>query len=447
MEFTPWVLLQDAGIISMLILVGQFLRAKVKLVQKLLLPAPLIAGLLGLILGPNVLGILPLSNKLGTYASVLIVLVFAAMPIGQKTSKDSIANRNVGGMFFSVTGMILLQYGFFILLSLYVLVPLFDVHPGFGVMLPTGFCHGHGTASAIGSTFAKLGWADAQDLGMTSATFGIVGGILFGIAIINFGARKGLTNYVKDPKNLSSDLRTGLIPKEEQKAGGKITISGICLDSLTFHLALILIASAGGYVTCVLAEKAIPNIGLPEFCIAMIYGFIIQIILTKTKTDVYVDRPTINRISGASTDLLVVCGVASVKISAIMTYFVPLMIMFSLAYVLVIAWVFIVGPRCSDHDWLERAMIAFGQSTGVLATGILLLRVVDPDLKSKGLEDSGTTNLLNRPIIIALQALVPYFVAQSGMTPYLTGWVCIGAFLLLLVISIKFKWLHSPVKN
>ena len=54
--FTPWVLLTDLGIISALLLVGKFIRVKVKLIQKLFIPPSLLAGVLGLALGPNGLG-------------------------------------------------------------------------------------------------------------------------------------------------------------------------------------------------------------------------------------------------------------------------------------------------------------------------------------------------------------------------------------------------------
>ena len=73
--FTPWVLLTDLGIISALILVGKFIRVKVKLIQQLFIPPSLIAGVLGLAFGPNGLGWLPFSGELGTYASILIAIV------------------------------------------------------------------------------------------------------------------------------------------------------------------------------------------------------------------------------------------------------------------------------------------------------------------------------------------------------------------------------------
>ena len=78
--FTPWTIVVDLGIISALMLLGKLIRVKVKGIQYFLIPPAVIAGIFGLILGPEVLGWLPLSGCLGTYAGVLIAFVFAALP-------------------------------------------------------------------------------------------------------------------------------------------------------------------------------------------------------------------------------------------------------------------------------------------------------------------------------------------------------------------------------
>ena len=58
-------------------------------------------------------------------------------------------------------------------------------------MLATGFYGGHGTAAAVGSAFESLGcWDEALALGMTSATAGIIGGIIGGVSLINWATRK-----------------------------------------------------------------------------------------------------------------------------------------------------------------------------------------------------------------------------------------------------------------
>ena len=72
MEFTPYTLLTDIGWISVLLIVGNILRNRLKVLQALLLPAPITAGLLGLLLGDEILGVIHWSDQVGTYTTLLI---------------------------------------------------------------------------------------------------------------------------------------------------------------------------------------------------------------------------------------------------------------------------------------------------------------------------------------------------------------------------------------
>src|SRR5574344_3048882 len=106
-DFTPWSLLIDVGIISGLLLLGKLIRARVGVIQRLLIPPSLIAGFCGLIFGPEILGCLPLSSNMGTYASVLIALVFSTLPLTSRRAKGANSGR-VGRMWaYSQAGMLL----------------------------------------------------------------------------------------------------------------------------------------------------------------------------------------------------------------------------------------------------------------------------------------------------------------------------------------------------
>ncbi|MBS6952768.1 MAG: sodium:glutamate symporter [Enterocloster asparagiformis] len=445
---TLWTVFTDVCLMAGLLLIGQILRANLKIFQRLLIPPSLIAGFLALAFGPGGMGLIPFSGSLGTYASVLIVLIFAAMPIGDKPAKEQMTGKAIGGMFFNITGIAVLQYGVGMLLGIYVLNRFFDLHPGFGLMMATGFYGGHGTAAAVGSTFAGLGWAEATDLAMTTATVGIVGGIIGGVAIINWGTRKGYTHYVTDPKSLPRELRTGLVDPDQQKSGGKITISSICLDPMAFHLAIVLVPSLCGYYLCQYLKTLIPA-EIPAFCMALLFGFIVQGILKRTGAVKYIDRSTISRISGTSTDFLIISGVGSVKIALVVKYAVPLLVVCAAGFLITWIWFMAVGAKSSPYDWFERNMMVWGHATGVAATGVLLQRVVDPDLKSRGIEDSGISDLFNRPIIVGLQVIPPIVIAQMGMLGAgIVTWVIMGGVALMFVAAYLLKWWRpeNPVK-
>ena len=77
--------------------------------RQALIPPAVLAGVLALLLGPKspweVCRILPLSSSFGTYASVLIVLVFAATPIGDRPKKGAMSGSKILGMFFNISGL------------------------------------------------------------------------------------------------------------------------------------------------------------------------------------------------------------------------------------------------------------------------------------------------------------------------------------------------------
>ena len=85
-------------------------------------------------------------------------------------------------------------------------------------------------------------------------------------------------------------------------------------------------------------------------------------------------------------------------------------------------------------------MIVWGQACGVLATGILLTRIVDPDMKSYALEDTGFANLIMRAPIIFLTAFPPIMI---GLWPEIgsvvLGWGCTLATVVILVVGWKMK--------
>lgn len=51
-----------------------------------------------------------------------------------------------------------------------------------------------GTAAAVGSSFANLGFPDALDIGQTCATVGILAGVFGGMFFIKLGTKKGWTS-------------------------------------------------------------------------------------------------------------------------------------------------------------------------------------------------------------------------------------------------------------
>ena len=434
--FTPWTLFVDIGIISLLLLIGKWMRVKISWIQKLFIPPSLLAGFIGLALGPFGFNILPLSNQTGTYAGILIAFIFGALPLtSQKTNGNT---SEIGRMWvYSQAGM-LLQWAFGGLLGLLILNQIWPLSAAFGITMPSGFCGGHGTAAAIGQAFGQLGFDEILTLAMTAATFGIVASVILGLIFVKWATKKKQTTYLADYSALPDELRTGLLPKEKRESMGESTCSSISIDSLSFNLAIVCAIALGGYGVSKLAAHFMPGFELPVFSCAFAVGIIIKKLLDKTRASESICPQTVSHISGSMTDYLVAFGIASIKISVVIEYIVPLAILLLSGLAVTFIYVAVMAKKLMKECWFEKAIFTWGWFTGTMAMGIALLRVVDPKMKSRCLDSYALAYLFVAPVEIALITFAP--VAFTNGYGLLFASICLVAGLSVIAVAYFKKW-------
>ena len=417
MASSAWLLFIDLGLAAALLLGGVLLRSRVSLLQRLFLPAAVLGGFLGLALGPNGAEWLPLSASFGSYPGILIALVFAALPFASAPRQHGVLSRRLAHLWSFSTVAILLQWGVGIALAALVLRPLWpQLNPGFGALIAVGFVGGHGTAAAVGQVYADLGWPEAGDLAMTSATVGILSAVLGGLVWVVWGSRLGHTRYVTAFEQLPTATRTGLVPEQERRTVGTETVSSSSIDTLALHVGLIAAVALAAYGVSEWLSQLFTAIKLPVFCLAFVVGTIVRSGLRRSGTLSYVDPSTMAHLSGALTDFLVVFGIASIRIPILVAYATPLALLL-MAGIVVCAVLFGLGPRFfgprEDDYWFERTLFTWGWVTGVTAMGIALLRIVDPDNESATLADFGVGYLFLAPIEIGLLTAAPLLLAHG----------------------------------
>lgn len=411
----------DFALASILILAGQFLRTKIVFFQKYFIPSSVIAGFLGLLFGPNGLDLLPFSS-IGSYAGILIILIFTIVGVNgfkfQKGSGKIEAKRIAGYQIYRLVSLFM-QFAIPILATVLVFKKIWpDLNEGFGMLMAAGFYGGHGTAAAVGDTFATLGWPDAMDLAITFATIGILTGVFGGIIMINLATKKNQTAYIESFDKIPGDLRTGLISKENRKSIGDETISPVSLDTLAFHLSIILGISGISYLINVwIGKNLLP--GVPDFTIAYIIALVFFLIFRKTKVYDYIDTGINDKISGTATDYLVFFGVASIRLDVIAKYAGPLALMAIIGIIIVVLSIYPFGKAYNKDSWFERSIFIYGYSTGVFAIGFVLLRIVDPDNKSRTVEDVALTPLTSF-IEIAIWSTLPALLF-AGRSYFIAG--------------------------
>lgn len=398
--------------LCILLLTGKILRVKIKLLQRLYLPAAVIGGVLGLVIIQLTGDALPSGvtagwNKLPGF---LINIIFACLFLGVRIPKLSKIWQQSGPQL--AYGQIVAwgQYVVGIALSILVIAPLFNLPQYFGVIIPIGFEGGHGTAAGLAEMFKTYNWADGKDYALTSATFGIVSAIIVGTWLVNWAVRKGHVQKLKKVEDFPENNTVGIYDPDSQPSAGKQTVFPGSIDSLALHIAIVGIAVFIGYLlkqglagieslSVGMQENGILS-SFPLFPLTMIGGLLVQLFISKVlKVEHILDRDLLQRISGTALDFLVVSAIAMINLSLITAKIIPLLLVVLVGILWNVFCVMFLAKRLLPDAWFERAIAEMGQSMGVTATGLLLLRVVDPEQETPAYSAFGYKQLLHEPFM------------------------------------------------
>lgn len=399
------------AILSLLLVSGKLLRIRFSFLQRLYLPSSVIGGLIGLLLLSLFRDHVPAAwvSCAQKFPGFLINVIFATLFLGIETPR---MGKIIRVAFPQLCFGQLLAWGQYVLglgLAGFVLTPVFGVPPAFGNLLEIGFQGGHGTVGGMSESFRAFGWEDGIDLGLTMATIGMIVGIVVGMALVNWAYKRGHVREIRSFDERPEHERRGIHPPDERPAAGRQTMCSDSIDSLAWHIAIIGLAIGLGYLILLGLQHAeialFPNAsrrlfqGFPLFPLCMIGGVLMQTIVTKCGCSLLVDHGQMQRLSGASLDFLVLSAVATIKLSVVAANWAPLLVLALAGTLLSLLLVVFLAPRLFKEAWFERAIAEFGQSTGVTATGLLLLRSVDPDGKTIAAASFGYKQLLHEPFM------------------------------------------------
>jgi len=433
------VLVAFAGL-SLLLLLGMALRQRLRWLRALGIPEALIAGLLGLLIGPfGPWSIFPdeIYRIWSQTPGVLISLVFATLFLGQQLpSPRVIWNRAAGQTAF---GMVLGfgQYLVGALLVLAVLQPLFDTDPLMAALIEVGFEGGHGTAAGMGPTFRELGLPSGETLGLAMATVGVLTAVLLGSTLVVIGRSRrwlsqGSSEAVASPR-LQKMEKDPMSAEERLTLGAAAgTMESDQTESMTIDALTVNVAFSGGAVGLgILLKEGLTQLGgvaggegtarllaaIPVFPLAMVGGLIVQVVLQRSRQTRLVSPVAQASIGSLAMDLLITAAMASLNLPLLEENWLP----FALLAATGLAWnvcAFLwLAPRIFADHWFERGIADFGQGTGVTATGLLLLRMADPYGRSRAMEAFSFKQLLFEPFLGGglVTALSPLLIVSWGL--------------------------------
>ena len=259
--------------------------------------------------------------------------------------------------------------------------------PGFfkvaGLLLPFGFGQGTGQAMNYGNIYeTQFGFAGGKSFGLTVAALGFLSASIGGVIHLNILKKRGVLKLNK--------AEEGTITESEIQSLDEIPMQE-SIDKFTIQVALIAVSYMIAYILMWILGNLIPGMK------AVIYGFnfllgVLAATLVKGTLNFlrkkgiakreYTNNFLLTRASNFFYDIMVVAGIAAIRLDLIDDYWGVLLILGVVGLVITYAYnravVNVLFPEYKEEQFLAM----YGMLTGTASTGIILLREIDGEFKT-----------------------------------------------------------------
>ena len=422
-------------IISSILVFGRKLNFAIKL-ERIGLPIAVLCGFLGILIGPY--GLLNLLSKETTdiwesSLTPLLSLVFATLMLGRPVPALKGLIKPILNQFLLALSLGFGQFFVGGLVVKYFLSQSIQVNPLMSCLIEVGFEGGHGAASIIGDSFIKMGYPEGLDLGLAMATMGLLSSSLIGSIFIFIGNILNLTNQ----QNISEKMYSNeIIYKFKLISDLKILITNLGLAGLAIIIGLLL-NQILRYISLFLGPFSKEIIySLPVFPLILIGSLLVRYLLEKTEKTTFISQILQREMGILSTDLLIFAAMASLNLSTVLGNWFPILLLTLVGLIWNILCISFYAYFVFDEYWFEKGLVEFGNSTGVVASGLLLLRLADPNNISKTLPIFTSKQLFAQLLLSGgfFTVLSPILLSRIG----LDFWIEICASLTFIISFIAF---------
>jgi len=399
--------------LSVLLLMGVGLRARVGFFQRFLVPSCLIGGVLGLVLmHTGVLGVE--TTTIEFFAYHLFNISFISVGL---TRDDNGCERQADKQMIKGPAWMALMQGLTFPMQavlgglMVILLGWFGVQlfPTFGFLAPLGFNEGPGQALSIGKVWEGVGFAEAATIGLTFAAVGYFFAFFVGVPLVNRGIRRGQATF--GPRQLPRDFLTGILNRQAAaESAGRLTLHSGNAETLAFQAALV-----GGVYGITFGITRFLGGFLPADVAGMLWGFffffglgvalVVKWAMQRLDIQGLADAGVQRRITGFSVDFLIVATVAAIELKIVWDYLLPISLIALVNGIMTTVLVVFFGRRLSAYG-LERTAAIYGVVTGTVSCGLLLLRIVDPDFKTPVAYELAVMNVFSLPVVGGCTVLV-----------------------------------------
>lgn len=440
-----WNPIIQVAIVAGVILLANVLRRKISFIRNAMIPTAVLAGFI--MLFGKFIGIIQVNVEffeMLTYHAIAIG--FIAMSLRTQEEGGIEAEKHVGlksGAIIVGSYMVQAATGLIISLALaFTIKP--DMFKAAGILLPMGYGQGPGQANNIGATYEALGFAGGQSFGLAIAAAGYICACVVGVFYINYLIKKGQL------KKTDHDEISGSVTIDTFQEDNEIPIAE-SLDKFSVQAALVLLIYGLTYLVTWGATSGISAIseGLANTVNSLLWGFnfiigsalamggkfvLSHLRKVKLMNRQYQNNYLLSRLSGLAFDVMIVAGLACIEMEDLSGLWLPFALMAVAGAVVTLFHLKFVCRIVYKDYYYEGLVSMFGMMTGTISSGVLLLRELDPQMKTPAGNNlvlgSSCAILLAIPLLI-LVGMAP----KSTMMTFLTlGIVIIYYFILMAIV-------------
>ncbi len=390
------------GWASLMLCIGMILRAKVPFLRNMLVPSSVIAGVLGWIF-MNCISNLGVSvgtdyDMFTTIVNYLFTVSFISISLTSTPKGEDGGAKNV------VRGAVALGLVWCLLYALtpligFGLVAIFgsgvEMNSIYGMLVQFAFCQGPGQAASFRASLEGYGAENASPVAIAVSALGFIAAFLVGIPAAKAGIRRGLVRHCGQ---LDETILKGYLRQEEQTEQMlKDTTVSSNIETLAFHFALIgvcyLLANVIAVLFSYLPSFLGSSMSSMMFMNGMYAAYIVKFFLRKLKLDFLQSDVLQSKITGWTSDYLVVCAFMAVSVRLISQWIMPLLLVSLVTVLVTIAVCFYFGQRVGGSNDFERTLGLYGTCTGTVPSGVSLVRIVDPNFRTTTSVELGAMNL------------------------------------------------------
>jgi len=448
-DYNVWGFINLIAVLLLSLMAANALKKNIKVLEKSLIPTSVLGGSILLVLAGiyDLIAKTPLfeTKFFGTNGyNTLEIITYHTLALGFiastfKSSKGKLTAKRATEIFntgVTTVSTYLLQgfVGMGITIAAAALV-MKNFFPASGILVAFGFGQGTGQAMNYGNIYEiEYGFIGGKTFGLTIAAIGFLcasfGGVIH-LQMLKRKKKRAIGNS-EDHEDLAM---------ESIQSKNEIPMLG-SMDKMTVEVALVMITYLLTYLIIFWLGQLLPGMRSVvygfNFLIGVLSAMLIKQVLkllkkySISKKD-YVNDFLMTRISNFFFDLMVVAGIAAIRLGVLKNYW-GIMVILGLAGFIVTYWYNrFVSKMLFPAYREEQFLMMYGMLTGTASTGTILLRELDGEFKTPAADNMVYQNfpaiVFGFPLMI-LATLAP-------KKPVLTFLILIAFFLVLNLILFR----------